>query len=103
MPDILEMPYRPEVEGAGNPGEKPYTYQLGGSTCLAGDVIGDYSFTQRLTVGKRLVFKDMIHYTMVKSTMFNGIVHPAIAIQRENGNVQVVRKFGYTDYESRLS
>lgn len=103
MPDVLEMPYRPEVKGAGNPGEKAHDYRLGGLTCLAGDVIGDYSFDQPLSVGDLVVFEDMIHYTMVKTTMFNGIAHPAIAIQHEDGEIEVVRKFAYVDYETRLS
>ena len=103
MPDVLEMPYRAEVVGAGLPGEKAYTYRLGGLTCLAGDVIGDYSFDGPLAIGGRVVFEDMIHYTMVKTTMFNGVAHPSIAIQHEDGRVEVVRRFGYRDYESRLS
>ena len=103
MPDVLEMPYRAEVRGAGHPGEKPCTYRLGGPTCLAGDVIGDYSFDRPLAVGDRVVFEDMIHYTMVKTTMFNGVPHPAIAIRHEDGRLEVVRRFDYRDYESRLS
>ena len=103
MPDVLEMPYRPQVRGAGKPGERAHSYRLGGLTCLAGDVIGDYSFDQPLTLGERVIFEDMIHYTMVKSTLFNGLRHPAIAIRRENGEVEVVRQFDYRDYEGRLS
>ena len=103
MPDVLEMPYRPEVRNAEQPNVKPYTYRLAGLSCLAGDTIGDYSFDQPLTVGDRVIFEDMIHYTMVKTTLFNGVAHPAIAIQSEEGQVEVVRKFSYPDYERRLS
>ena len=104
MPDVLEMPYRPEVAGAGMPGENKYTYQLGGLSCLAGDVIGNYSFDQPLTVGQRLVFLDMLHYTMVKNTTFNGLQLPAIATyDPEYGSVKIIREFGYQEYRSRLS
>ncbi|MEJ2693895.1 MAG: carboxynorspermidine decarboxylase [Candidatus Thiodiazotropha sp.] len=103
MPDVLEMPYRPEVRGADHPKVKPHNYRLGGASCLAGDVIGDYSFDQPLQVGTRVIFEDMIHYTMVKTTLFNGVAHPSIAIEREDGEIEVVRKFGYADYEMRLS
>ncbi|MET0027973.1 MAG: carboxynorspermidine decarboxylase [Candidatus Thiodiazotropha sp.] len=103
MPDVLEMPYRPEVRGADHPGAKPHTYRLGGMTCLAGDIIGDYAFDQPLQIGDQVIFEDMIHYTMVKTTMFNGVAHPAIAIQHENGDLEVVRRFGFEDYQSRLS
>jgi len=103
MPDVLEMPYRAEVRNAALPGERAYTYRLGGLTCLAGDVIGDYSFDQPLKIGDQIIFEDMIHYTMVKTTMFNGVNHPSIAIQYEDGNVAVVRRFSYRDYEGRLS
>ena len=104
MPDVLEMPYRPEVVGGGQPGEKQYTYQLGGLSCLAGDVIGYYSFDRPLHPGQKLVFLDMLHYTMVKNTTFNGVKLPAIATyDPENGMVRVVREFGYQDYRSRLS
>ena len=104
MPDVLEMPYRPEIEGAGLPGVHPYTYRLGGPTCLAGDVVGDYSFQQPLKAGSRLVFKDMAHYTMVKNTTFNGVRLPSIAIyDPASGEVDVVRRFHYEDYRNRLS
>jgi carboxynorspermidine decarboxylase len=102
MPDVLEMPYRPEVEGAGRPDEKAYTCRLAGLSCLAGDVIGDYSFDKPLKAGDRLVFRDMAHYTMVKTTFFNGVQHPAIAIRR-GSEVEVVREFSYKDYKGRLS
>ncbi len=103
MPDVLEMPYRPEIVGAGKPGEYPHTYRLGGMTCLAGDVIGDYSFPEPLKVGDRVVFLDMAHYTMVKNNTFNGMRLPTIAIRDMAGNVRIVRKFGYQDYRDRLS
>ncbi len=104
MPDVLEMPYRPEIIDAGLPDEKPHTYQLGGLTCLAGDVIGDYSFDTPLSVGRRLIFTDMGHYSMVKTTMFNGVQHPAIAWSDDaKETVEVVRRFGYEDFKGRLS
>jgi carboxynorspermidine decarboxylase len=104
MPDILEMPYRPDITGGFKAGEKPYTYRLGGPSCLAGDVIGDWSFEQPLKAGDRLVFEDMSHYTMVKTTTFNGIQHPHICtFEPDTGQLQVVRSFGYPDFKSRLS
>jgi carboxynorspermidine decarboxylase len=104
MPDVLEMPYRPEVVGAAEPGVHAHTYRLGGPSCLAGDVIGDYSFEHPLGVGDKLVFTDMAHYTMVKNTTFNGIRLPSIAVKRaETGQLEVVRTFGYEDYKTRLS
>ena len=103
MPDVLEMPYRPAVRGAGDVEEKNYVYRLGGLSCLAGDVIGDYAFDRKLQTGDKIIFEDMMHYTMVKTTMFNGLNHPAIAIQREDGSTDVVRRFSYRDYEARLS
>jgi carboxynorspermidine decarboxylase len=102
MPDVLEMPYRPGIVGAGEAGEKAHTVRLAGMSCLAGDVIGEYSFDQPLRPGDRLVFEDMAHYTMVKTTMFNGIQHPSIAIQRGD-NIEIVRAFHYADYKNRLS
>ncbi len=103
MPDVLEMPYRPEIVGAGLPGEYPHTYRLGGMTCLAGDVIGDYSFPEPLVVGDKMVFLDMAHYTMVKNNTFNGMRLPTIAIRDRAGEIRIVRKFGYEDYKNRLS
>lgn len=103
MPDVIEMPYRPPLAGAGQPGEKPYTYRLAGGTCLAGDVIGDYSFDAPLTVGTQLQFDDMAIYTMVKNNTFNGMPLPAIAVRRPGGEVQLVRSFGYEDFKQRLS
>ncbi|WP_110686596.1 carboxynorspermidine decarboxylase [Salinicola aestuarinus] len=104
MPDVLEMPYRPEIIGAAEPGAKPHTYRLGGTTCLAGDVIGDYAFDAPLEIGDRLVFTDMAHYTMVKTTTFNGIRLPAICrVDARSRAVTTVKTFGYDDYRQRLS
>ncbi|MDR2638287.1 MAG: carboxynorspermidine decarboxylase, partial [Helicobacteraceae bacterium] len=103
MPDCLEAPYRPEVRGAGEPNEKKYSYRLGGLTCLAGDVIGDYSFDKPLRIGDRIIFEDMIHYTMVKNNAFNGAPLPAIVAIDQAGNERVVRRFDYSDYKNRLS
>ena len=103
MPDVLEMPYRPQVEGAGKPGENRCDYRLAGNTCLAGDVIGDYSFDEPLTPGKRLVFCDMALYSMVKNNTFNGMPLPSIAIRRKDGTCEVVKRFGYEDFKNRLS
>ena len=103
MPDVLEMPYRPGIIDGYNPGEKPYTYQLGGMTCLAGDVIGEWSFEHPLAVGDRLAFTDMAHYTMVKNTTFNGIQLPAIASYNpQTDELCVHRSFDYLDYRNRL-
>lgn len=103
MPDVIEMPYRPEVIGAGKAGEKAYTYRLGGPTCLAGDIIGDYSFDDPLKVGDRLVFCDMAIYSMVKNNTFNGMRLPDIVVSDIDGNTRVVKSFGYSDFKSRLS
>lgn len=103
MPDVLEMPYRPEVIGAGKPGEKKYTYRFGGPTCLAGDIIGDYSFDKPLEIGSQIVFCDMAHYSMVKNNTFNGISLPSIVIHHTSGELEIVRKFSYTDFMMRLS
>lgn len=104
MPDVLEMPYRPHVAGADLPGKKPYTYRLAGPTCLAGDVIGDYSFDAPLAVGDKLVFGDMAHYTMVKNTMFNGINLPDIVLYDPDTDAyRIQRHFTYADFKSRLS
>jgi carboxynorspermidine decarboxylase len=106
MPDCLEMPYRPTVLGASNSldhgGGEGYRYHLGGQTCLAGDFMADYVFERPLAVGDRVVFADMIHYTMVKTTTFNGIRLPAIAIWREDGTLDVQKRFGYEDYKRRI-
>lgn len=103
MPDVLEMPYRPNIIESGKPGEYNYTYRLGGLTCLAGDIIGDYSFKQPLKPGDRLVFCDMAHYTMVKNNMFNGVNLPSIALFNQEDGIKVIRKFGYEDFKNRLS
>ncbi|HEX7712694.1 MAG TPA: carboxynorspermidine decarboxylase [Bacillota bacterium] len=103
MPDVLEMPYRPNIIDAGKPDEYPYTYRLGGRTCLSGDIIGDYSFKKPLEPGDRLVFCDMAHYSMVKNNTFNGLNLPAIALFNETEGIKIVRRFGYEDYKSRLS
>jgi carboxynorspermidine decarboxylase len=103
MPDVLEMPYRPGIAGAGKPGEFPFTYRLGGLTCLAGDVIGDYSFPEPLEIGSNLVFMDMAHYSMVKNNAFNGVRLPSIAVRQKGGEIRIVREFGYEDYRNRLS
>lgn len=104
MPDVLEMPYRPKIIGAGMPGELAHTYKLGGTSCLAGDVIGEYSFPKPLTPGQKLVFMDMAHYTMVKTTTFNGVPHPSIATyDPQSDEMKVVRQFGYEDFRNRLS
>lgn len=102
MPDVLEMPYRPAVRNSGQPNEKQYSYKLGGNSCLAGDVIGDYSFDQPLAPGDRLIFEDMAHYTMVKTTFFNGVQHPHIGLVNESGSFELVRSFEYQDFKSRL-
>jgi carboxynorspermidine decarboxylase len=104
MPDILEMPYRPEIQGGYDPGVRPHDYRLAGPSCLAGDVIGDWSFDQPLAAGDRLAFLDMSHYTMVKTSFFNGIQHPHICTyEPQTGKLEVVRSFGYQDFKSRLS
>ena len=100
MPDVLEMPYRPRIIGAGD--HKKYTYRLGGPTCLSGDIIGEYSFDQPLKLGDKIIFEDMAIYSMVKNNTFNGINLPSIAIHRPNGEIQIVRQFGYQDFCSRL-
>jgi carboxynorspermidine decarboxylase len=126
MPDVMEMPYRPDVflvdpassddakpavvldgeqyHAAGDPAATPhpFTYRLGGPTCLAGDVVGDFTFPRELKVGDTLVFDDMAHYTMVKTTTFNGVKHPPIALQHEDGRVEIIREFGYPDFRDRL-
>lgn len=104
MPDVLEGPYRPEIVGAGRPGEKAHTFRLGGPSCLAGDVAGEYSFDAPLAVGDRLVFTDMAHYTMVKNTTFNGVRLPSIILYRpDSDSFETVREFGYEDFKGRLS
>ena len=103
MPDVLEMPYRPPLLESGESGEKPYTYRLGGQTCLTGDIIGDYSFDQSLKSGDRLVFADMAIYSMVKTTTFNGMPLPTIAVQDQDGNCRIVYQPNYQDFRMRLA
>ena len=102
MPDVLEMPYRPPLQKSGQPWEKAYTYRLGGPTCLAGDVIGDYSFDASLRAGDRLVFEDMAIYSMVKNNTFNGMPLPSIVLKQGNGEYKLIKKFGYEDFKGRL-
>ena len=103
MPDCLEMPYKPAIVGAHEPAAGEQRWRMGGTSCLAGDFYGDWAFDHALQVGERIVFEDMIHYTMVKTTMFNGVHHPSIAIARRDGRVEVIREFGYEDYKNRMS
>jgi len=104
MPDVIEAPYRPRVIDAGDPGALAHTYRLGGQTCLAGDVIGDYSFAAPLRVGSRLMFEDMAIYSMVKTTTFNGIRLPSIALwNSETDALEIVREFEYEEFKGRLS
>lgn len=103
MPDVIEMPYRPKIIGAGEPGEYPYNYRFGGLTCLAGDIIGDYSFKKPLKEGDILVFTDMAIYTMVKNNTFNGVNLPAIASYNDKEGLKIIRQFGYEDFKGRLS
>ena len=102
MPDVLEMPYRPNIIGAGNPNEKQFTYRLGGNTCLAGDIIGDYSFDSVLKEGDRLVFEDMAIYSMCKNNTFNGMPLPSIYLLKKNGETELLKSFGYSDFKERL-
>lgn len=103
MPDVLEMPYRPPLRNSGLPNEKKYTYRLSSYTCLAGDIIGDYSFDYEIKVGDRLVFEDMAIYSMVKNNTFNGIPLPSIVLMDENKDCRIVKEFGYNDFKGRLS
>lgn len=102
MPDVIEMPYRPRIAGAGLPGVYPYNYRMGGPTCLAGDIIGDYSFPKPLSAGDRIVFEDMAIYTMVKNNTFNGINLPSIALCGSDGKVNIIKSFGYEDFKKRI-
>ncbi len=103
MPDVLEMPYRPPLLGAGKSGEKAHTYRLASRTCLAGDVIGDYSFDEVLNTGDRLVFEDMAIYSMVKNNTFNGMPLPDIGLLHADGTYELIKRFGYEDFKERLS
>lgn len=101
MPDTLAMPYRAAIRGAGDIGEKPHLYRLGGPTCLAGDIMGDYSFDAPLRIGDKLIFEDMIHYTIVKNTTFNGVKLPDLAVLHRDGSYEVTSHFGYEEYKRR--
>jgi carboxynorspermidine decarboxylase len=103
MPDVLEMPYRPTITGTGVGGEKAFTYKLGGNSCLAGDVIDEYSFDEEVKRGDKLIFEDMLHYTMVKTTFFNGVEHPSIGILRKDGSFDLIKSFSYEEFKARLS
>lgn len=102
MPDCLEMPYKPVIRNTTEPIEGKPTYRIGGNSCLSGDYMGDWSFENPLQIGDKLIFEDMIHYTMVKTTMFNGIPHPAIALLKPNDELEIYRDFGYEDYKNRM-
>jgi carboxynorspermidine decarboxylase len=104
LPDCLEMPYKPTVRGAyqESVSGKP-SYRLGGNSCLSGDYMGDWSFDRELQIGDKIIFEDMIHYTIVKTTMFNGIPHPSLCLWKENKTLEVYRHFGYEDYKNRMS
>ena len=103
MPDCLEMPYKPAIVGAHDPREGERGWRMGGNSCLAGDFCGEWAFDREPRIGDRIVFEDMIHYTMVKTTLFNGVSHPAIAIRDTEGKVRIVREFGYEDFKNRMS
>lgn len=103
MPDCLEMPYKPVISGAVDEKTGKPTYRMGGNSCLSGDYFGSWSFDRELQVGDKIIFEDMIHYTMVKTTMFNGVSHPAIGIWRADNKFQLIRQFGYEDYKNRMS
>ena len=102
MPYVLEMPYRPNIIGAGKPGEKPYTYTLSSVTCLAGDIIGEYSFDKPLEIGDRLIFCDMAIYSMCKNNTFNGIGLPYIAVMHGDEEIEIIKSFGYEDFKCRV-
>jgi carboxynorspermidine decarboxylase len=103
MPDCLEMPYKPVILGGYDPAEGKPKYRMGGNSCLSGDYMGDWSFDNELKIGDKIIFRDMIHYTMVKTTTFNGVGHPSIGIWRQDDKFELIRKFGYSDYKDRLS
>lgn len=103
MPDTLAMPYRAMIRNSAKAGEKKYTYRLGGNTCLAGDIMGDYSFDTPLEIGDKIIFEDQLHYTFVKNTTFNGIKLPSLGILKKDGSLKIIKDFGYEDYKNRLS
>ena len=102
MPDCLEMPYKPAIRGAVEPTSGMPIYRMGGNSCLSGDFVGDWSFDHELQIGERIIFEDMIHYTIVKTTMFNGVPHPSIAMQKSDGNIEIWKHFTYEDYKNRM-
>lgn len=103
MPDCLEMPYKPRIRGASDPIPGKPTYRIGGNSCLSGDYMGEWSFDRPLEIGDKLIFEDMIHYTIVKTTMFNGIPHPSLALWSQEDALVMYRRFGYEDYKNRMS
>jgi len=103
MPDCLEMPYKPGILGEVESDKNTFSYRLGGNTCLAGDFMGDYHFAKPLETGDKIVFDDMIHYTMVKTNTFNGVKLPSLGIIKSNGSFELVKHFDYQDYKARLS
>ncbi len=102
MPDCLEMPYKPAIRGAEEADILPYNYRMGGNSCLSGDFVGDWSFDHPLQIGERIIFEDMIHYTIVKTTMFNGVPHPSLAVIKTNGDVEIWKHYTYQDYKGRM-
>ena len=103
MPDCLEMPYKPAIKDSLEPGEGKFTYRMGGNSCLSGDYMGDWDFNEELKIGDKIVFEDMIHYTIVKTNMFNGISHPSIAMWHKDDTLEMYREFSYEDYKNRMS
>ncbi len=101
MPDTIAMPYRADIRGSGKIGEKKYGYRIAGNSCLAGDIVGDYSFGQKIVIGDKIIIEDQIHYSIVKNTTFNGIKLPSLGILRKNGDFEVVKSFDYLSYKSR--
>ena len=101
MPDCLEMPYKPDIVGAVEDGK--YIYRMGGNSCLSGDFYGDWSFDKPLQIGDRIIFKDMLHYTTVKTTLFNGVTHPSLVLWTQQDEMLLLRKFGYEDYRNRMA
>ena len=102
MPDCLEMPYKPVIRNAVEPQPGKPVYRLGGNSCLSGDFVGDWTFDEPLKIGDDIIFEDMMHYTTVKTTMFNGISHPSIALWTKEGELKIYRKYSYEDYKNRM-
>ena len=102
LPDCLEMPYKPTIRGEVEPSETAYKYRFGGNSCLSGDYFGDFYFSEKLNIGQEIIFEDMIHYTIVKTTMFNGVSHPSIGILKSDGAFELLKKFDYSDYKNRM-